>query len=82
MTTNMISIDDCKSYASEDNLHKALKRLGLDAYGCEGEVPCRYIVCRTAAGRWTAVFLVSEHFAVNKTGGYIGFASEHGFMSV
>lgn len=80
--TNVLTLDQCKSYATEANLDKALKRFGLDAYGHEGEMPCRYVKARNAAGRWTAIFMVTEYFNVNKTGGYIAFAAQHGFMSV
>lgn len=82
MTVNNIDINTCKSYASEKNLDKALAKLGLDNYGEDGEVPCRFMKVRNDLGRWTAIFLVSEYFSRNKTGGYIGFASYHGFMSV
>jgi len=80
--TNILSIEDCKSYATEENLMKALTRMNLRSYGSADEVPCRFIPARTADGRWTAIFLVSEYMSRNKTGGYIGFASQHGFMSV
>lgn len=79
---NVITLDNCKSYTSEKNLDKALARVGLDNYGEDGEVPCRYIKSRNAEGRWTAIFLVSEYFSRNKTGGYVGFAGQHGYMSV
>jgi len=82
MWTNTLSIEDCKSYATEANLDAALKRLGLDNATFGEEVPCRYMKVCNAEGRWTAIFLVSEFFNVNKTGGYVGFASQHGFMSV
>lgn len=83
MAHHEISLDDCKSYATEDNLRAALRRLGLDEYKDEETfVPCRFIVTRKRDGRWTAIFLVSEYFRRNKTGGYVGFASQHGFMSV
>ena len=81
---NVISIADCKSYASEANLDKALAKLGLDQYidrAPDGQrIQCRYIKCRTPDGRWTAVFLASEF--INICGGYLGFAARHGFMSV
>lgn len=81
--TNNISLEDCKSYATEANLDKALAKLGLDDYRVdEGGVACRYIKARTADGRWTAIFLVNQFFNVNKTGGYVCFASQYGFMSV
>ncbi len=79
---NHLSIDDCKSYATEENLEKGLKRLSLDNVTMGERVPCRFMKVRNAEGRWTAIFLVSEFFNVNKTGGYIGFASQHGFMSI
>lgn len=68
-----ITIENAKSYSTEANLDKALARLHLTDV-------CRYVVCRTPDGRWTAVFLVTEWAA--KEGGYVGFASQHGFMSV
>ena len=81
---NVISIADCKSYASEANLDRALDKLGLAQYVSQDAkgrlVVCRYIKCRTPDGRWTAVFLVSE--MMNLCGGYVGFAAQHGFMSV
>lgn len=84
MGYNVITLDAAKSYATEANLHKGLARLGLDAYtstdGKGREHTCRYVVCRTPDGRWTAVFLVGE--LVMHCGGYVGFASQHGFMSV
>lgn len=80
---NAITLTDCRSYATEANLHKGLKKLGLDDYRDEPHfMPCRYIIARTPDGRWTAIFLASAYFAANKTGGYIGFASQHGFMSI
>jgi hypothetical protein len=80
---NEIHLDDCKSYATEANLEKALSNLGLDDWReSDTQMPCRYIKCRNAEGRWTAVFLVQEYFNVNKTGGYVGFAAQHGFMSI
>jgi hypothetical protein len=72
--SNSISLQDCKGYSSETNLHRALKRTGLDAH------PCRRIICRKLDGNWTAIFLVSEYLI--KHGGYACFASQHGFMSV
>jgi hypothetical protein len=81
---NVITLNDCKSYASEANLDKALEKFGLKDFdmGEENYVKMRYIKCLTPQGRWTAVFLVSEFFRINKTGGYVGIASHHGFMSV
>lgn len=83
MASNKITLENCKSYATEANLEAALRRLGLDNYTeDDGGIPCRYIVARTPDGRWTAIFLASQFFRANKTGGYVGFASEHHFMTV
>ena len=80
---NLIDINLCASYATEANLDRALARLGLDDYKQEPhEMACRYIKCRNDKGRWTAIFLASQYFTVNKTGGYVCFASQHGFMSI
>lgn len=68
-----ILLNDVKSYATEANLRKALAKLGLDNWA-------RYMVTRTADGRWTAIFMVTEY--LNRNGGYAGFASQHGFMSL
>jgi len=70
----LITLDDCKGYASEANLKRALTRTGLDTYGA------RYVICRKTDGQWTAIFLAGEY--VRQHGGYVGFASQHGFMSV
>lgn len=70
-----MNLDSCKGYKTEANLKRALARLGLDDY--DG---CRYIICRKADGGWTAVFLVGEW--IRDRGGYAGFASQHGFVSV
>lgn len=70
-----IDINDCKAYATESNLDKALVRTGLA--NIDG---LRYMKVRNAEGKWTAIFLVSEW--INANGGYVGFASQHGFMSV
>ena len=69
-----ITLETAKGYASEANLTRALERTGLAGYGC------RYIVCRKPDGAWTAIFLVTEY--LNRHGGYIGFAAQHGFTSV
>ena len=79
---NVITLENCRSYATEANLMKGLEKMGLDSYGFEGEMPCRFVVAKNAENRWTAIFLVSEYFNRNKTGGYVGFASQHGFMTV
>lgn len=71
---NEINLNEVKSYATEANLRKALSKLNLDTYGA------RYMITRTPEGRWTAIFLVAEY--LNQHGGYVGFASQYGFMSV
>lgn len=84
MTRHIITLENAKSYASEKTLNKAIESRGLDkvheSWGVEA--PCRYIIARTPEGRWTAIFLVQEFFRTNNTGGYVGFASQHGFMSI
>lgn len=82
MSRHVITLENAKSYATEANLRKGLVKLGLDELTMGEQHACRYIIARTPDGRWTAIFLVSEFFNVNKTGGYVGFASQHGFMSV
>ena len=80
---HVITLDNCKSYATEANLDKALVKNHLAEYrDSDDQMPCRYIKCLNSEGRWTAIFMVSEFFQVNKTGGYVGFASQHGFMSI
>ena len=79
-----ITLNEVRSYKTEANLDKALDKLGLKDFrdGEKSFVPMRYIKTKTPDNRWTAVFLVSEFFNRNNTGGYVGFAAEHGFMSV
>jgi len=78
-----ITTDYVKTYATEKNLRAALAKLGLDNYTQEAnQIPCRYMIFRTPEGRWSAIFFVQEFFSRNRTGGYVGFASQHGFMSV
>lgn len=69
-----ITLDNCKGYKTEKNLEAALTRTGLDTFGA------RWIVCCKTDGTFTAIFLASEW--MNRNGGYAGFASQHGFMSV
>lgn len=78
---NVITLDNVRSYKSEENLKARLAELGLDKYrASKDQAPMRYIVTKTAEDRWTAVFLVSEHF--KDGGGYMGVAARHGFMSI
>lgn len=68
-----LTLDECKSYASEANLMKGLKKHGLLVY--------RPLICRNSEGRWTAVF--SLNYAMNVVEqNYVGFASQHGFMTI
>lgn len=73
--TNAITLENARGYATEANLVKALDRLGLSDW--DG---CRYVISRMPDGKWTAIFLVTEW--ANKRGGYVAFASQHGFVSV
>jgi len=68
---SFFKIDESKSYATEANLMKALVKYGLDK-----ENP---LVVRNKEGRWTAVFHIMWSSA--KEGGYIGFASQYGFLT-
>lgn len=77
----MIDVANGRGYTTEKALLKGLRRFKLiPEEGKEGPNDVRYIVCRKPDGNWTAVFLVSEW--LNKNGGYAGFASERGFISV
>lgn len=67
-----LSIDHCKSYATEANLDKGLERLGLSKY--------RHIACRKPDGRWTAIFSFAWA-QQNMDQHYTGFAACHGFMT-
>jgi hypothetical protein len=81
--TNVITVDNARSYSTEANLDKGLAKFGLnEARFDPNHTPCRYIKVKNAEGRWTAIFLVSEYFNVNKTGGYLGFAADRGFQCV
>ncbi|AAT69520.1 gp44 [Alphaproteobacteria phage PhiJL001] len=80
--SHVITLENSKSYATEANLDKALVKLGLAEYTGGEKFACRYIKCQNGEGRWTAIFLISEYFNRNETGGYVGIASQHGFMSV
>lgn len=47
-TDSFMNIDECKSYATEDNLLRALTKLGFD--------PKKALIVRNRSCRWTAVF--------------------------
>jgi hypothetical protein len=80
-----VNNNEVRSYATKARLIKGLQKFGLDKFqaynlGKEDHCFCRYVIVNTESGRWTAIFLVSEY--MRERGGYIGFASQHGFMSV
>lgn len=79
---NVITLENSKGYATEENLIKGIKRVGLDYYTEGFAIPMRYVVARKPDGKWTAIFLVSQFFDSNNTGGYVGVASQYGFMSL
>jgi hypothetical protein len=65
-----VVVDDTfKSYATQENLQRALEKLGFaDEF---------HVVCRTTGGRWTAIFPFS-----NFNGGYVARYSSLGFMTL
>jgi hypothetical protein len=66
---NRMNIDESKSYATEENLMKALQKLKLDTFD--------YLVVRNKEGRFTAIFPLGW----NREAQPIWFAS-NGFMVV
>lgn len=74
---NAISLDiNCaKSYATRKNLMKALEKKGLLS------LTIRFIPVKNEAGRWTAIFLVSE-WCRNYEEGDVTVATREGFYSV
>lgn len=67
MDTN---IDSAHSYATEESLNRALKRLRLDGH--------RHIVVRNRAGRFTAIF----GLRLSAFGGDVTRAARHGFKTI
>lgn len=67
-----ITLENCKAYATQANLAKALAKSGLDHYD--------YVECRTAEGKWTAVFSFAQARA-QQGECYVAFAAVHGFMT-
>jgi len=65
----MMNIDTAKSYATEENLMKALAKLGL--------AELRPMVVRNREGRWTAIFSIS----LAGVRGDVTFAARHGFKT-
>lgn len=66
---NVCDIDTAKSYATEDNLMKALRKIGLDELNP--------IVVRNRAGRWTAIF--GYHLSQHQNAASI---AHHGFKVI
>lgn len=65
---NIYNIDTAKSYATEENLEKALEKVSL------GNVP--YMVVRNRTGRFTAIFSYAQCEARNVNPGtpaHLGF---------
>lgn len=69
----MMSIDGCRSYATEANLMKALEKLGF-----AGDKP---LVVKNREGRFTAVF-GCDLSGLKEHGGYIGVYASAGFMTI
>ena len=67
-----MDIDNCKSYATEENLYKAINKAGFT------KEMDRFIVVLNRKGRYTAIF--SQHSERIKNGGYIAIYSQYGFM--
>ena len=66
----MMDIDTAKSYATRENLLKALERLGF--------ADKRPMIVRNSEGRWTAIFSLSM---AGIDGGYIALFAVHGFKT-
>jgi hypothetical protein len=67
-----MNIDTAKSYATEENLMKALKKVGLDEMNP--------LVVRNRQGRYTAVF--GLHLSGLASNGNVTFAARHGFCTI
>ena len=67
--TDFFNIDSSKSYATEENLMKALAKLGL--------ADRKPLVVRNREGRFTAIFSVS----FGEFNGDIMLAARHGFKT-
>ena len=68
-----ISLESAKGYATEANLMKALGRTGLKDWDLARQI----IIARKPDGAWTAIFCLDY-----SKGGYIGLASQYGFVTV
>lgn len=67
--TAFFDIDNNRSYATEENLQKALVKLGFADHA--------HVVVCNRQGRFTAVFPAS-----NIKGGYMGLYASHGFLTI
>ena len=74
-----IDISFAKSYATEANLIKGLKKLNLINENEEtfGEGFDRYMIVQNLEGRYTAIFILDK-----SVGGYMARYSYYGFISV
>lgn len=66
----MFNIDTCRSYATEENLTKAIAKLFGD--------DVRYLVVCNRTGRFTAVFSLAN----NNIQGDVTMFARHGFMTM
>lgn len=66
---SLLTMDKCKSYATEKNLLKALEKLGL--------ADRNPLIVRTRECRWTAIFSVS----FGRFEGDLTKAARHGFKT-
>jgi hypothetical protein len=66
---NILDIDNCKSYATQENLLKALKKHQISDF--------RYLVVKNTQNRWTAIFPFS-----NIKDGNVTLFARYGFMTL
>lgn len=66
------TLENAKGYATEKNLLAALARTGLDQWEMAREI----VITRKADGKFTAIFILDR-----SQGGYVAFASQHGFYT-
>lgn len=67
-----ITLENAKGYATEANLMKKVNQIFP-----RSDTNDRCIICRKPDGKWTAIFEMDK-----SEGGYIGYYSMHGFMSI
>ncbi|QIG68102.1 hypothetical protein EVB55_167 [Rhizobium phage RHph_Y68] len=68
------NIDNCRSYATEENLYKAINKLGFSR-----EMDQFIVVCNRK-GRFTAIFSNSSPRLCG--GGFVAVYAQHGFMTI